>query len=254
MPTQHPSSATDAVRHFVVLGASGGIGTAVARSLVREGHRVLLASRPSDRLASLADELSMPSCELDATDFEAVEACFAEAAERFGSVDGAVNCVGSVLLRPAHLTSMEDWQATVGANLTSAFGVVRAAAKQLRSNGGSVVLISSAAASIGLANHEAIAASKAGVSGLARSAAASYAKQGIRFNVVSPGLVQTELTRRIWDSPKSLEASVAMHALGRIGDPEDIARVIVWLLGEETSWITGQVLPVDGGLSSIKLH
>ena len=160
----------------------------------------------------------------------------------------------SLLLKPAHLTTDSEWNETIATNLTSAFATVRGAAKTMRSGGGSVVLFSSAAAQIGLANHEAIAAAKAGVNGLARSAAASYASRGIRFNVVAPGLVKTKLTRRIWESERAAATSRAMHALDRLGEPQDVASVVCFLLAPENSWITGEVFSLDGGLAHVKLH
>jgi NAD(P)-dependent dehydrogenase (short-subunit alcohol dehydrogenase family) len=238
---------------FVVLGASGDIGSHVAKTLKDRGHEVLLASRGSDHLRVLADALDAPCRELDATKLDEVEACFSAAAEAFGRVDGAVNCVGSVLLKPAHLTTDAEWNQTLATNLTSAFATVRAAAKTMRKTGGSVVLISSAAAQVGLASHEAIAAAKAGVIGLARSAAASYAARGIRFNVVAPGLVKTKLTRRIWENEQAAAASLSMHALDRLGEPQDVAELIAFLLAPENSWMTGEVISLDGGLATVKL-
>jgi NAD(P)-dependent dehydrogenase (short-subunit alcohol dehydrogenase family) len=104
----------------------------------------------------------------------------------------------------------------------------------------------------GLANHEAIAAAKAGVLGLMLSAAATYASMNLRVNAVAPGLVQSSLTAQLTASEASRKVSESMHALGRIGQPEDIARAIVFLLDPANDWITGQVLGVDGGLSSIR--
>ena len=140
----------------------------------------------------------------------------------------------------------------VRTNLTSAFAVVASAAKAMRQRGGSIVLVSSAAARVGLANHEAIAAAKAGVIGLTLSAAATYASKGIRVNAVAPGLVRTPMTERIWGSPKSAEASQSLHALGRLGEPSDGASCITWLLDPANAWVTGQVIGVDGGLGSIR--
>jgi NAD(P)-dependent dehydrogenase (short-subunit alcohol dehydrogenase family) len=120
------------------------------------------------------------------------------------------------------------------------------------SSGGSIVLMSSAAAGIGLPNHEAIAACKAGIEGLARSAAATYAAKQIRVNAVAPGLVQTPMTERVWNHPRSAEISLAMHPMGRFGQPEDIARAVCWLLDPSQSWITGQTIGVDGGLGRLK--
>ena len=112
----------------------------------------------------------------------------------------------------------------------SSFYLLRAAVKAMRPTGGSIVLISSAAAKIGLANHEAIAAAKAGIVGLALSAAATYAARGIRVNTISPGLVKSEITRKLWESEAAAAMSSQMHALGRLGEPDDIAKAVAWLL------------------------
>jgi 3-oxoacyl-[acyl-carrier protein] reductase len=113
------------------------------------------------------------------------------------------------------------------------------------------VLVSTAATRVGLANHEAIAAAKGGIEGLVRAAAATYASAGIRINAIAPGLVKTPMTQRLWEDPQIAQASVQMHALGRLGEPGDIARAIAFLVDPANSWITGQVLGVDGGLGSI---
>jgi NAD(P)-dependent dehydrogenase (short-subunit alcohol dehydrogenase family) len=238
---------------YLIIGASGGIGSELARRLVASGNRVLLGGRQETHLADLSRELQQPFMVADARDWNQTAAAVSQAVERFGRLDGAVNLAGSLLLKPAHLTSMEDWRETIDQNMTTAFGLVRAAAPAMRgSGGGSIVLMSSGAASIGLSNHEAIAAAKAGVEGLTRSAAASYASSGVRVNAVAPGLTQTPLTQRVWSNPRGAEASVAMHPAGRLGTPSDIASAIAWLLDPANSWITGQVLVVDGGLSRLK--
>jgi 3-oxoacyl-[acyl-carrier protein] reductase len=157
------------------------------------------------------------------------------------------------MLKPSHLTSRADFEEIIGANLTTAFAVVRASAKQLRKQGGSVVLMSSAAAGIGLANHEAIGAAKAGVAGLVLSAAATYASRNIRFNAVAPGLVASGATQRIVDNEKALQASIRLHPLGRIGQPAEVARLIAWLLDPDNDWMTGQIIQLDGGLASLKV-
>lgn len=237
---------------FIILGASGDIGANVARQLVGGGNKVVLAARPSARLDMLADDLDAPKSELDAADISQVAECFQEAGEQFGGLAGAVNCVGSILLKPAHLTSEDEWQQTIATNLTSAFATVRAAGKAMSKTGGSVVLMSSAAAQIGLPSHEAIAAAKAGVIGLARSAAASYGPRGIRVNAVAPGLVRTKLTEKIWGSERAAETSRGMHAIGRLGEPQEVASLICWLLDPMNSWVTGEVFSIDGGLGNVR--
>ena len=235
----------------LVLGASGGIGSALARRLHAAGRPMFLAARREEPLAALAQELGAPYACADARDGAQVAALFERARASLGGLTGAVNAVGSILLKPAARTSDEEFQAVIDQNLKSAFHCLREAARIFEA-GGSLVLMSSAAARFGLANHEAIAAAKAGVIGLTLSAAATYAPRNIRVNCVAPGLVDTPLAARITANPAALQASTAMHALGRIGRPEDVASAIAWLLNPENSWVTGQVLGVDGGLASLK--
>jgi NAD(P)-dependent dehydrogenase (short-subunit alcohol dehydrogenase family) len=193
----------------LILGANGGIGSALARSLAADALPVL-AGRNADALQALAAELDAPSVVVDACDTAAVADCVKQVVADHGRIDGIANCVGSLLLKPAHLTKPEEFDETLRTNLGSAFAVVRAAAPAMRKTGGSVVLFSSAAARLGLANHEAIAAAKAGVAGLARSAAATYASWNIRFNVIAPGLVRTPLADRITSNEAALDRKMSL--------------------------------------------
>lgn len=237
---------------YFVIGATGGIETALSRPLANAGANLVLAARNADRLRALADTLGPRPFPLDAANFDQMDACLAEANRLYGRVEGVACCVGSLLLKPGHLTTAAEWEATLTANLTTAFACVRAATRVMRQKGGAVVLVSSAAARLGLPSHEAIAAAKAGVIGLTLSAAATYAEQGIRVNGVAPGLVRTPLTARLTASEMALKASTALHALGRIGEPEEVAEAIAWLLDPRQSWITWQVLGVDGGLATVR--
>lgn len=238
-------------RAFLVLGATGGIGSEVVRRLTSTGGKVLAVARDAARLTELADATGAEPLSADATSFDEVESAAARALDLWGRLDGVVNCVGSVLLRPAHLTSQDAYRETVALNLDTAFAAVRAAGKTLQ-QGGSVVLVSTAAVRSGLPNHEAIAAAKGGVEGLVRSAAATYGPAGLRVNAVAPGLVRTPLTERITSNERAAQASRLMHVLGRLGEPADVASAIVWLLDPAQSWVTGQVIGVDGGLGTAR--
>ena len=226
----------------ILIGGGGGIGRALIERIARPDHELVVVSRDPSNHA----DLPVTSVACDAADIEALDAVIADVASR-QPVTGMACLAGSIILKPAHMISPREWQDTIATNLTSAFGCVRAAGKHMK-NAGSVVLTSTVAASTGLPNHEAIAAAKAGVEGLTRSAAATYAGRGLRFNAVAPGLVDTPLAERITRSEKTLEHSRKMHPLGRIGRPDDIASAIAWLLSEENDWTTGQVIGIDGGL------
>ena len=246
-------SQNSSTRVVAIFGATGGIGSELAHRLVKSGHRLALIARSEERLRVLAAETGALSLRADVTASAEVDAAVTRILEAHGRLDGAAHCVGSLLLKPAHLTSDAEWAATIAANLTSAFYVLRAAAKAMQGQGGSIVLVSSAAASIGLTNHEAIAAAKGGVAALAMSAAATYAAKGIRVNCVAPGLVRTPLTARITQNEAGLRASQGMHPLGRIGEPADVAAAMEFLLSPASGWMTGQVIGIDGGLASLKV-
>jgi len=238
--------------NILIIGAGGGIGSATARRLQQQGAHPILAGRTRDSLEPLATELSAPLHIVDASEVSAVETLCESIVEEHGQLDGVINCAGSILLKPAHLTSLDEFEATVKQNLYTAFAAVKGAAKAMMKTGGSVVLMSTAAARAGLSNHEAIAAAKGGVQSLALSAAATYANRGIRFNVVAPGLVETPLAERITKNEASRKASESMHPLGRLGTPDDIASAICWLVDPAQSWVTGQILGVDGGLATVR--
>jgi 3-oxoacyl-[acyl-carrier protein] reductase len=241
---------------YLILGATGGIGSALARQLAATGAHLVLAARNTDALTALGAELHATTVRVDATVPADIEHAVETAVNTYGRLDGATNCVGSLLLKPAHLTRPEEFDEVLSVNLRSAFSLVRSASRVMMNNtepgGGSIVLVASAAARIGLANHEAIAAAKGGVISLTLAAAASYAAKQVRVNCVAPGLVRTPLTARITGSAAAEQSSVAMHALGRLGEPDDVARAIAFLLDPANSWITGQTLGVDGGLGTVR--
>lgn len=239
------------MQNYLIISASSDIGFLTAKNLVLQGKKIFITAQNSEKLEQLKSELNCNGAVLNAADFAATQDVFEQAVVSLGSLDGVVNFAGSVILKPAHLTSFDEYQKTIESNLTTAFSTVRAAAKSLK-NGGSVVLISSAAAMQGISNHEAIASAKGGIISLAKSAAATYAAQNIRFNVVAPGLIETKLTQKITSNENALKASNAMHALGRIGKASDVSAMVEFLLSDKANFITGQVIAVDGGLSNLQ--
>jgi len=238
---------------IVITGGSGGIGSDVAQRLVTRGDRVVLVARNEAKLQATVERLGPNASYLtcDALDLLAMQAVVEHIETEIGPLDGLVHAVGSVLLRPLHALSLEDWHTTLDLNATSAFIAVKSVVtKLMRRRSGSVVLFSTVAAHTGLQNHEAIAAAKCAVEGLVRSAAISYARYNVRFNAVAPALTKTELSRSLWASDAMLAASVSMHPLGRVGEPGDIGAAAAYLISDDASWVTGQILGVDGGLGA----
>jgi 3-oxoacyl-[acyl-carrier protein] reductase len=237
---------------FIVFGGTGGIGSAVSRRLVDAGAKVVVTGKHEALLDQSRRNLGVHTQLLDLAQPDAVDSCVSKTFERHGHIDGVVNCIGSLLLKPAHLITDQEWHSVIDVNLTSSFKVVRAAAGAMIRSGGAIVLVSSAASTVGLASHEAVSASKAGIEGLAVAAAASYARRNIRVNCVAPGMIETKLTRHLLASESSRRVSEDMHALGRVGTADDVASAIIWLLSQDNSWVTGQVFRIDGGLSKLR--
>jgi len=243
---------------YVLIGATGGIGSAVAHRLADNGAHLVLGARTEADVQALADKTGGDAVSLDATEFDAVQDIVGHAVDTYGQLDGIVNFAGSILLKPAHLTSVDEYREQVRLNLDTAFNTVKAASRPLMRNGGSIVLMTSAVARTGLKNHEAIAAAKSGVTGLMRAAAATYANRGVRVNAVAPGLVggegefKSKMSAQILSSEAGRKQSEQMHALGRVGTPEDVAPAVTWLLDPESDWVTGQVIGVDGGLGTVR--
>ena len=247
----HFTMALFPMANYLLIAATSDIGAQVAKDLHQQGHTLWLTGRHEAATKAVAEPLGALYSILAATDFEAVDQTFQQASEALGSLDGVLCCAGSLLLKPAHLTTWQEYLEVMQANLTTSFAIVRAAGQHMHATGGSVVLISSAAAIKGISNHEAIAAAKGGVISLARSAAATYATANIRFNVVAPGLTATKMTAKLTQNEYNRKASEALHALRRIGSVEDVAAAVTFLLAPANSWITGQILAVDGGLSTL---
>lgn len=241
--------------NIVIIGAAGGIGSALSDHF-SENHNLFLGSRDETKLSKLKDSIiSNNKCDistLDVTNFDSIENFISAAHNYLGSINCIINCSGSLLLKPAHITSENDLDQIFKTNVYSCFGIMKSSYRFLRANGGSVILFSSAASKVGLKNHEAIASAKGAISSFVVSAASTYASNNIRINAIAPGLVDTPLTERITKNKASLDYSKNMHALNRIGNPENFIPLLDSLIDERSDWITGQTFFVDGGLSNIK--
>ena len=236
----------------VVFGATGGIGGQLTELLASRGDQLALSGSSREKLDDLRDRFGCLSETTDVNSWESIQEFLKRSHDQFGRIDAVALCVGSILLKPAHSVTLEEWEKTLALNLSSAFAVIKFAAPLMRKTGGSIVLVSSSAARVGIANHEAIAAAKAGLHGLSISAAATYAPQRIRVNCVAPGLTDTPMAAPILSSPAAREVSEKMHPLGGIGTARAVADAISWLMDRNQSWVTGQIIGVDGGLSSLK--
>ena len=236
----------------MILGATGAIGAAVAAELAGRGARLVLLGRDLGRLHALAASTGGATAPLTRIDAESVRDTL-RAACAGTPIQGIAHCVGSLLLKPAHRTSGSEWHEVVETNLSSAFGVTMAA-PELITAGGGVVFVSSVAAAVGLPNHEAIAAAKAGLEGLARAAAATHARRRIRFHCVAPSLVASRMTTNLLERPGVAAAAASQNPSGRIGRPEDVARAIAFLLDPASDWLNGQTIGVDGGFGSLRPH
>jgi len=232
--------------HLLLFGASGGIATALSQRLHSQGWTLSLATRNPDRI-----QLNGASViEADATTESGTREAFDHAEEAFGTPTAVVNCLGNALLKPLHQTTSVEFADIMRLHVFSSYIITRECAKRMK-QGGSVALLSSVAVATGMPNHELIAMAKGAVEGLVRSAAATYASKGLRFNAVAPGLTETPATAHLCKEP-ARKISENMHPLGRIGTPEDIASALAWLIDSENSWISGEILHVDGGLAHLR--
>ena len=245
--------------NIVVLGAAGGIGAKLSLNL-SEDNNLFLGYRDQQKFLNLKDEIKynqinskkIGGSQVDVTDFDSIQNFIDESNKFLGSIDCIINCAGSLLLKPAHATSLDDLNNVFSTNLFSCFGALKFGFPYLKKNGGSVLFFSSAAAKVGLKNHEAISSAKAAISALALTASATYANYNIRVNAIAPGLVDTPLTEKIINNKMSLDYSKNLHGLKRIGKPKNFIPIVRSVIDKDSDWITGQTICVDGGLSNVK--
>ena len=250
-----PSSRRFENRAMLVTGASSGIGRACARALGREGARVVAAGRRRERLDDVVAAIRKDGGEAVAVtgDVREEATCAAwvrEAVARFGGLDGLVNGAGVLGAGSVIETTPAEWDRQMDSNLRSIFLLTRTAAKELIRRKGSVVNLSSVAGMRPYANLAAYCVTKAALDMYTRCAALDFAPHGVRVNAVNPGVVVTELhtvTNAVADYAGFLERSKTTHPIGRVGQVEEVAALVLFLMSEEAGWITGVTYSIDGG-------
>jgi len=224
----------------LIIGASSGIGKALANKLIKERENVISISRnlPDASFSHyyqhdiLSDE-DLPKLE--------------------GTIDGLVYCPGSINLKPFRTLKQQDFENDFKLNVLGAIKSIQAYTQNLQlSKNASIVLFSTVAVQTGMSFHSSVSVSKGAIEGLTKALAAEFSPK-IRVNCVAPSLTSTPMADKLINTPEKLEASNNRHPLKRIGSPEDMANTVEFLLSKNSSWITGQILHVDGGMSTLKV-
>jgi NAD(P)-dependent dehydrogenase (short-subunit alcohol dehydrogenase family) len=235
---------------ILIFGASGGIGSATARRLRTGGYPLHLTARDAGRLGTLAAELEAGMTPGDVLEEDDLARAVAAASSATGALGGVVFAVGSIELAPLRRTTADQFAAAFALNVTAAALAVKHAQLPLAKGMGSVVLFSSVAGDFGFRNHAVIGSAKAAVAGLTRSLAAELAPR-TRVNAVAPSLTRTPLAGPLLGNVAMTEALEKQHPLGRLGAADDVAALVVALLGDAGRHVTGQVIGVDGGRGRI---
>jgi glucose 1-dehydrogenase len=248
----------------LVTGASSGIAAAIAKGLAAAGARVVVNYRSGpDAAAAIVETIATEggeafSVQADVSREDEVERMFAEAVARFGTLHILVANAGLQRDARAHELSLADWNTVIGVNLTGQFLCCRAAIREFLRRGpapevsratGKIICMSSVHEVIPWAGHVNYAASKGGVMLMMKSLAQEYAEHRIRINGIAPGAIRTPINRPAWETPEAEAALLKLIPYGRIGEPDDIAKAALWLASDESDYVTGATLFVDGGMA-----
>lgn len=231
------------MKNMLLIGGSYGIGLSIAKELEKD-HNVFVASRTAEALNGL-NVIHIPfdasTDTLDASKLPAI-------------IDGLVYCPGTINLRPFKGLKIDTFESDLQINFLNMVKIVQTLLPQLTaSNQSSIVLFSSVAASMGMPFHTSVAAAKGAIEGFAKALAAEYAPK-IRVNVIAPSLTNTPLADKFLNNESKQEKSAERHPLKRFGQPDDLAQMAVFLLSEKTSWMSGQIVHVDGGMSTLLVN
>ena len=233
---------------YLVFGATGAIGSSLATQFKESSHDVHLIARNEDEVKVIAEELGCSYSVADVLEANFMDKVKADTSDF--DVKGVAYCVGSIDLKPLKRVTENDLNTCMKLNLYSAIEVIKGFQEELKKNSGSIVLFSSVAAQKGFTNHTIIATAKAAIEGLTVTLAAEFAPN-IRINCVAPSLTNSKIAQSMLKNPIVAEALAKAHPLKRVGEGKDSAALAKFLLTEESSWVTGQVIGVDGGRSSL---
>ena len=232
----------------LIIGDTGDIGSAVSRNIQKNGGKTHLVGRNEKEVSSLANELGSSFTVADVLNENFSDKIISDLGNE--EIDGLAFCVGSIDLKPLKLTKKSDYMQCFNLNLISATEIIRSTYDKLKKNKGSIVLFSTVAARKGFLNHSIISSAKAAVEGLTVALAAEFAPH-VRVNCIAPSLSKSKMAGSMLKNEKMAESIAKMHALKRIGEGDDFSSLVNFLFSKDSSWITGQIIGVDGGRSSV---
>ena len=232
----------------VILGATGSIGSTLAKNLVSSGDEVHLVGRDESSLSALANELNSTFTTCDMLEENFSDKILSDLGET--PINGLAYCVGSIDLKPLKLIKKSDFMQSFNLNLVSAAEIIKTLADNLKKNKGSIVLFSTVAVKQGFPNHAIVSSAKGAVEGLTLALAAEFAPN-IRVNCIAPSLTKSKISEFLLKNEKMAESIAKMHPMKRLGEGRDSSSIAKFLLSEESSWVTGQIFGVDGGRSSV---
>ena len=239
----------------LITGGNAGIGEAVAKLFAKEGAAVVITGRRKPELERVVREIEQDKGKALAiagsvTDETHVRTSVKQTVRTFGRLDILVNNAGiGEFGKRVHETDDDTWTQVLDVNLTGVFRMTRAAVPEMLQGGGSIVNISSIASLVGIPSLPVYAASKGALDALTRSIAVDYAKEGIRCNVVNPGLIDTPMAAPLMANPDMLQPILSHYAIRHPGRPEEVAYLVLYLASDEAAWVTGGTFPIDGGMT-----
>ncbi|MDB9767458.1 SDR family oxidoreductase [Candidatus Pelagibacter sp.] len=231
---------------YLIFGATGSVGSSLAEQLKNSGNDIHLIARNENEVKTIAEKLGCSYTVADVLEDGFIEKVKSDISE----IKGIAYCVGSIDLKPLRMVTEEDMNKCMKLNLYSAIEVIKGFQESLKKNKGSVVLFSTVAAQRGFTNHTIIASAKAAVEGLTVTLAAEFAPH-IRVNCIAPSLSKSKIAEPMLKNPVIAEGIAKAHPLKRLGEGKDSAALAKFLITEESSWITGQIIAVDGGRSKL---